>query len=238
MTTITEYDLATFKSVHPANETIQALTLDEVNANVRDKAVDWNAVELRAETPVAVTSVLSDCQMAVGCVIYDLVCEAIGAVSLRAAASSTTVEAVAHAAAPVMPRIARIIAKMETGSRRDRAYGGYHILATLYSGACLGAVVSALTASLAWWNMVLYGITAVGTIVAKLDTDGLAFVAQADRAVHLWLARIGAGEGSADLGPASCQVGSARKLGSRSEQWPHLPARGRCTALRSQHGEL
>ena len=56
----------------------------------------------------------------------------------------------------------------------DVATAVFGVISTIYSGACLGAVLSAFLGSLTWYNAVLYGATALGTIMAALATDGAA----------------------------------------------------------------
>jgi len=50
----------------------------------------------------------------------------------------------------------------------------FGVISTIYSGACLGAVLSAFLGNLQWYQGVLYGATALGTIMAALATDGAA----------------------------------------------------------------
>ena len=50
----------------------------------------------------------------------------------------------------------------------------FGIVSTIYSGGCLGAVLGAFLGSLTWYNAILYGATALGTIVAAVATDGAA----------------------------------------------------------------
>lgn len=180
MTTITQQQLDTFKSVHSGNAEIQALTLEDVIKNTRGKTVDWNLSKLSADAPHAAVSSLSPCQMAVGYVVFDVVCLAVGAVGLRATVNARTIEAIARAATPALSRIEIIIAEMAVAgaTKTDQAFGVFRILSAIYSGGCLGAVVSAFTDSLTWWDMILYGVTAIATIVATLATDGVAFVAE------------------------------------------------------------
>jgi hypothetical protein len=118
--------------------------------------------------------------MSVGYVIFDSICLVVGAVGLRGTVNSATIEAVATAAAPVMSKIEGIIAKMvaQDASKTDVAWGVFQILQVIYSGGSLGAVFSAFTASLTWWDLLLYGISGTATIIAALATDGVALVAE------------------------------------------------------------
>jgi len=99
---------------------------------------------------------------------------------LRASLNRNAIEGVYHASGAVMTQIEFIIAEMGKpgASLTVKANGVKDILAAIYSGGCLGAVFGAITASLTWWNMILYGVTGVATIIAILATDGVAFVAE------------------------------------------------------------
>jgi hypothetical protein len=185
MTEITAKQLSDFKRLYPNNAEIQALTLEAVQQNTRGRTVDWNSVSFDVSAPTrssaAMASVsISPCQMAIGYVVFDVVCLAVGAVGLRASVNSSTIESTARAVEPVLSKIEQTIASMgkQGASKTDVAWGVFDILKTIYNGGSLGAVFSAFAASLTWWDMILYGITGVATIVAALATDGVAFVAE------------------------------------------------------------
>jgi hypothetical protein len=184
MTNITQKQLDDFKSLHPGNPQIQALTLDEVLQNARGKTVDWNSIQFDEATTSAAAATaeiqVTDCQMAIGWVIFDAFVLAFGAVTLRRAVNARTIQAVARAAAPMLSKIELTVAKMgaQGASKTDLAWGVFEILKTIFSGGSLGAVFSAITASLTWWDMIIYGIAGTATIIAALATDGLAFAAE------------------------------------------------------------
>lgn len=184
MTSITQKQIDDFKKLHPGNPRIQSLTLADVLTNTSGKTVDWNSIQFQPPQTAAMVAgsslSLTDCQKDIGYVIFDVICLAVGAVGLRASVNARTIEGIFHASAPVIGQIEAIIAQMaaEGATTMDRAYGVFRILSTIYSGGSLGAVFSAFTASLSWWNMILYGITGTATIIAALATDGVAFVAQ------------------------------------------------------------
>lgn len=118
--------------------------------------------------------------MNIGYVIFDAVCLALGAVGLRATVRGSTIQAIFQAATPAMSGIEQAIAQIgRSGATAvDQAKGVFNILKAIWSGGSLGAVFSAFTGSLTWWDMALYGVTGLATIVAALATDGLAFVAE------------------------------------------------------------
>lgn len=180
MEKINQIQLDNFKKLFPNDQKIQAITLAEVLKNTEGKKVDWMTLDKVESEPSLRAITITPCEKTIGYVIFDVICLAVGAVGLRATVKASTVEAMAEAAAPVLSKLEASIAKMaaEGASAKDIAWGVFDILKTIYSGGCLGAVFSAFTKSLTWWDMVLYGITGTATIIAALATDGVAFVAE------------------------------------------------------------
>jgi hypothetical protein len=177
MATITQDQLDLYKSVYPNDARIQALTLDEIVRNTHGMSVDWNTT---LGTPQAAGIPLTDCQLAIGYVVFDVISLAFGAVGLRAGVKSGTIQAVAGAAGPALNQIEVAVAKIAaTGATlTDKAKGVFTILQTIYNAGCLGAVFSAFIGSLNWWQAALYGVTGIATLVAAVTTDGAAFVAE------------------------------------------------------------
>ena len=120
----------------------------------------------------------TDCAKSIGFVIYDCVCLLVGAVALRSAATAEAAEAVADAAKPVLNKLDKYIITMaaEESTKTEVALAVYGIVSTIYSGGCLGAVVSAWLGTLSIGDAILYGATALGTILAAVCTDGAAEV--------------------------------------------------------------
>jgi hypothetical protein len=192
--TLTQEQLNHYKSQFLNDRKIQALTLEELIKNTNGGKVDWSnlpistdevdnqfSVVARASTSMAMMAVeTSDCQVAIGYVIFDAICLAVGGVGLRASASRATAESIAEAARPVLSQLEAIIATMaaEGASLTDIAQGVFAILKIIWSRGCLGAVLSAFLDSLTWYYAILYGATAMATIVAAVATDGVAFVAE------------------------------------------------------------
>lgn len=182
MPTITQEQWDSYKSQFPNDKKIQSVTLEELLKNTDGGKVDWKnppiATKGSVETLSAVS--ISACELAVGYVIFDVICLAIGGVSLRSSVNRETAEAIAEAAAPVLSKIEADIAKIaaQEASYTDIAWAVFDILKTIWSGGCLGAVLSAFLGSLTWYYALLYGATAMATIVAALATDGAAFVAE------------------------------------------------------------
>jgi hypothetical protein len=123
---------------------------------------------------------LSDCQLAAGHVVYDVIVLAVGAVALRARVSEATIEAVTTSAVPVLTELESTIAMIAaSGSTTlQRAQGVFQILRTISDGGLLPAVFDAFANSLSWWDAVLYGVGGIATILAALATDGIAFAAE------------------------------------------------------------
>ena len=182
MTTLTQKQWDDFKKAFPNDTKIQKVTFEELLKNTEGGKVDWKNPTVAQKRPVELqeTLGLSDCEVNIGFVVFDVVCLAVGGAGLRAGAGRGTAEAVAKAAKPVLSKIEGTIAKMAAkgASKTDIAWGVFTILKTIWSGGCLGAVVAAFVDSLTWYYMLLYAATALATIVAALATDGAAFVAE------------------------------------------------------------
>ena len=178
--TLTQEQLENYKSLFPNDERIQAVTLEELIKNTNGK-VDWSNLPLSKEVG-NIPSMADDfsCIEAVGFVVFDALCLALGGVGLRADLSGDVAEAVGNAAKPSLSAIETIIADItaESATITDVAWGVYKILKTIYSAGCLGAVIDAFLTSLSYWQKILYGATALGTIVAAVATDGVAFVGE------------------------------------------------------------
>lgn len=183
MSTITQKQWDSYKSQFPNDKKIQAVTLEELLKNTDGGKVDWGDLPKAENRGVAAQTAavaISECELAVGYVVFDAICLAIGGVGLRSGVSKGTAEAMAEASRPVLSKIEVAIAKMaaQGASKTDIAWGVFEILKTIWSGGCLGAVLSAFLGSLTWYYAALYGATAMATIVAAFATDGVAFVAE------------------------------------------------------------
>jgi len=182
MAAITQKALDDFKALYPHDDAIQAVSLAVLLQNTAGRSVDWSTLTF-ADRPTARTAqklALTSCQIAIGWVVFDALTLALGAVGLRGSVSSGTIEAIAQASAPVLSQIETTIARIsaEGASATQQAWGVFEILKTIYNGGALGAVFSAFTDSLSWWDMLLYGITGTATLIAAFATDGLAFAAE------------------------------------------------------------
>lgn len=177
---ITQAQLDLFKSHFPNDPNIQALTLAEVQANTAGKTVDWNNLVLNPQPELAVSRVayfhLTTCDIAIAKVIVDVVMFAIGATGLASKLPDEVYERVAVAAEEGLVEIEQIVKEMgEADGFTAKAKLAFNILGKINDIGCLGAVIGAIFKSLSWWDMILYGIIAIGTIVALVASDGVSF---------------------------------------------------------------
>ncbi len=178
---LTAEELTAYAAANPHDAALQKLGLPELLANTGGGVLDPTHVPQRQRPWRQPTSPpVTVCELDVGYVVFDVLCLAIGGVELRAGVTEETAEAVAEAARPVMSKIQTIIAEMARAgaSATDIAKGVFDILVVIWSGGCLGAVVAAFVGNLTWYYSVLYGATAMATIIAAVATDGVAFVAE------------------------------------------------------------
>ena len=118
----------------------------------------------------------SDCEKQIGYVLFDCVCLMLGAAELRAGVTAEAAEEMAEAAKPVLSKFDKYILTIadESSSKTEVASAVFGIVSTVWSGGCLGAVVSAWLGTLSVGNAILYGATALGTLLAAFATDGAA----------------------------------------------------------------
>ena len=173
MRTITPQTFAAYQALNPQDKRLQSLTLEELYAEVGSGQVDWNTITYRQSAALESTW---DCAEAVGFVVFDCICLFLGAASLRASVTAEAAADIAEAAKPVMSQLEKYIVIMadEASTKTDIAGAVFGVISTIYSGSCLGAVISAFLGTLTWYNAVLYGATALGTIMAAVATDGAA----------------------------------------------------------------
>jgi hypothetical protein len=181
---ITQQQLNDFKALHSDNccrhdNRIKGLTFQDVLDGTEYHFEDWNTID-NSSSGNTTSPGLTKCQNKIAYVIYDAICLAVGAYSLRNTVHARAVAAVGGAALPVMSSLETIIRDMTApgATNKDQAYGVYYILKTIYNGGHLGAVFSAFTDTLTWWDMIFYGITGTATVIAALATDGAAFAAE------------------------------------------------------------
>jgi len=118
----------------------------------------------------------TDCEKQIGYVIFDCVCLMLGAVELRAGLTAEAAEEMAEAAKPVLSKMDKYILTIadKASSETEVAQAVFGVVSTIWSGGCLGAVVSAWLGTLSVGNAILYGATALGTLLAAFATDGAA----------------------------------------------------------------
>ena len=173
MRTITQETFKAYQALNPHDSRLQKLTLDELYANTGSGQVDWDKITYK---PGLLRGSEWDCGLGIGYVVFDCVCLFLGAISLRSSLTSEAAEDIAKAAEPVANKLEGYIKTMSAAAstKTEVATAVFGVISTLYSGSCLGAVISAFLGSLTWYNAILYGATALGTIMAAVATDGVA----------------------------------------------------------------
>jgi hypothetical protein len=121
---------------------------------------------------------MTDCEKQIGYVIFDCVCLMLGAAELRAGLTAEAAEEMAEAAKPVLSKMEEYVVTIasEESSKTEVAGAVFGVVSTIWSGGCLGAVVSAWLKTLSVGNAILYGATALGTLLAAFATDGAATI--------------------------------------------------------------
>lgn len=173
MRTITPETFKAYQALNSHDTRLQKLTLEELYANTGSGQVDWNKVTYK---PELLQSGEWDCAQGIGYVVFDCVCLFLGAITLRASVTAEAAEDMARAAGPVSKQLEKYILIMadQGATKTEVATAVFGIISTLYSGSCLGAVISAFLGTLTWYNCILYGATALGTIMTAVATDGAA----------------------------------------------------------------
>ena len=119
---------------------------------------------------------MTDCEKKIGYVIFDCICLLLGAAECRAALTEEAAVEMAEAAKPVLSKMEKYIVTLadKEASTMDKASAVFNVASTIWSGGCLGAVVSAWLGTLTLGDKILYGATALATLVAMFATDGAA----------------------------------------------------------------
>ena len=175
MTQINEHNLGAWKALNPQDKRLQALTLPELLENVDSNSVDFSSITFEGRTDGLLGDGF-DCAKSIGFVVFDCVCLFLGAPTLRSSATPEVAEDIAESVKPVVNQLTQYIRTISDSSKStyDVAYAVFKVISTIYSGGALGAVMGAFLKSLTWYSAILYGMTAVGTIMAALATDGAA----------------------------------------------------------------
>ena len=94
---------------------------------------------------------MTDCEKKIGYVIFDCICLLLGAAECRAALTEEAAEAMAEAAKPVLSKMEQYVLTLanEEASTYEKAKAVFNVASTIWSGGCLGEVVSA------WLGMTL-----------------------------------------------------------------------------------
>ena len=107
MTKLTAATLEAFKKANPTDQSLQAVTLEELYANVNSPEVNFSSVTFKGEG--LLESGGWDCAKGIGFVVFDCVCLMLGAVALRASCTEQVAEDIAKAAEPVATQLEKYI---------------------------------------------------------------------------------------------------------------------------------
>lgn len=176
MNTINRESFSAYKVLNSHDARLQSLTLEELLKNTSGRSVDYSNITYSSKPQAMLTASAWDCGLGIGYVVFDCLCLLLGAVALRSALTAEAAEEMAEAAKPVANKLTKyveILAASES-TKTEVATAVFGVISTIYSGSCLGAVLSAFLGSLTWYQSILYGATAMGTIVAAVATDGFA----------------------------------------------------------------
>jgi len=177
---LTERDLLKYKSLHPNDEKIQAVTLAELQAKYKPDQFRGNGAKKRSVTDevFARDTGITDCQWASAIVVIDCIFALTGAYGLASKVSQRATQNVAHLIAPVMNELEESIHILATSdSKLAKAGAIKNIVHVIWSGSLIEAVYHAIMESLTWWDMIIYGVLGIATIAAAFLTDGAALVA-------------------------------------------------------------
>lgn len=178
MRAITPESFQAYKALYPDDKRLQELTLDELYHRLGSGNVDWRNIYYTDDEDHFSTELLEipPCPLGIGYVVFDCVCLFLGAISLRSSITAEAAEAIAEAAEPAVNQISKYIKTISAAesSKFEVASAVFGVISTIYSAGCLGAVISAFLGQLEWYQAVLYGATALGTIMAAVATDGAA----------------------------------------------------------------
>ena len=125
---------------------------------------------------VQVLTHMTECDQRIGYVIFDCVCLLLGAAECRTALTEEAAEAIVKASEPVLSKMEQYIVTLasEEASTTEKAAAVFNVGSTIWSGGCLGGVVSAWLGTLTVGDQVLYSATALATLLAMFATDGAA----------------------------------------------------------------
>ena len=179
MRAITPHSFQAYKALFPQDKKLQQLTLEELYKELGgDGRVNWGDIFYSDEDRDEVKLLSEDtpCALSIGYVVFDCICLFLGAATLRAGITAEVAEAMAEAAEPAVNQISKYIKTIAAAesSKLDVATAVFGVISTIYSAGCMGAVLSTFLGKLDWYDAILYGATALGTIMAALATDGTA----------------------------------------------------------------
>lgn len=170
-----------YKTYYPDLDYLQNSTVEHFKAARPDGLIDWHSFtprELLLQEPEELE--VSDCQIAIGYVVFDVICLALAAYGMRAGVSKDVIKAMGREAAPAMSGIQTIVAQLASpaATTADKARGVIRIALALKNTNVLKKCIDVFIGSLTWYNAILFGIGALATVAALVLTGGAATVAQ------------------------------------------------------------
>lgn len=178
---LTQANLDKFKAMFPNNPQVQAVTLSQVLQFGAGKPLDGSGATLdpvRAHAPVK-RGVWTECQWECGAVVYDCVCIVTGMIGLKGLLRPAAQAGVVAAVAPHVAEIEKWaqVLSSAASSGLDKAKAVFAIAKLVWTGGMFEAIWTAITSSLNWWDMILYGVLGLAEITAVFLTDGAATIA-------------------------------------------------------------
>lgn len=124
---------------------------------------------------------LTDCEMACGVVVVDVVFFVFGLVGLHISNQERLTRAVLRELGPDTLRgLARAItAFSEAEGATAKATALFTLMGQIYNAGGFGAAFKVAKDEMSWWDWTKTGIIAVAQIIAWFATDGVAFIAEA-----------------------------------------------------------
>jgi len=181
---VTEGGFALFQQMFPHVKKLQHMRFEDfyaVTGHHPEEGVNFNNMPRRVDPPEQFQEfeVVSQCDIDIGTVIYDVVCLAVGAYYMGDALSTSVAKAIFGDVEPEANAIIKTVRTLSSSSSYyDQAKAAFSLLMTIWSAGMVTAVLETFLHSLSWGDWILYGATAAATIGAACLTDGAAFIAE------------------------------------------------------------
>lgn len=182
VTKLSEKQWDDFVKNHCLDDEMKKISYKELMENTNNGEIDFNKLALpensTSDISLAISAGDRSCTLAIGYVVVDVACLAIGAVGIRSSISSSSVESVATVVESSIPEI---LSSVETIARSgssalQRAQACWSIIKVVLKSPY--KIFSAIFSSLPWYKKALAIAQACATIAAALLTDGAALIAE------------------------------------------------------------